>query len=249
MKIKHYFAFEEKYSRNDFKKLSAANWDILRTDDVPGPFSIEKEINAFEENCKTVADYRETAEIICGLIKEHKMGNRLVSLGCGKGVAEYHIKKIMPWLHVMCTDYAQKGIEQLAKVFIDCDEFGTFDMLSGDYVAWGGKTGSILLMYRVSTEFSIEQWRSIFDRIYNANIEYVIFVPAEIMTLWIALKEKVMLLYNILSGKKVTFCGWMYSLSDFFRFFNGKGDKPKYQIIALEKYKDTGIFVLQRAGE
>ena len=248
MKIKHYFAFDKKfYNGNDFKKISSTNWDMLRTDSAPGPFSIEKEISEFEENCKAATSYRETAEIICGFIEKHKLGNRMVSLGCGKGTVEYHIKKIMPELHIKCTDYAQKGIEQLAKVFVDCDEFGTFDMLAGDYGEWA-KTGDILLMYRVSTEFTAEQWQTIFDRIYNANIQYVILVPTEIMTLWMALKAKIRLFYNILSGRKVTFSGWMYSRKEFFKFFSGKDGKPKYQVIAFKEYKDSGVFALERQG-
>ncbi|MCH5266999.1 MAG: hypothetical protein J1E62_01535 [Lachnospiraceae bacterium] len=250
MKIKHYFSFDKKhYKKNGFKKLSSANWDILRTENAPGAFSIEKEISAFEENCKTSVSYKETAEIICNFIKKHELGNRLVSLGCGKGIVEYHIKQIMPEVHIKCTDYAKKSIEQLAKVFIDCDEFDTFDMLSGDYGTWGG-TGDILLMYRISTEFSTEQWQLIFDKIYNANIQYVIFVPTEIMTLRIALKEKAMLLHNILSGNKITFCGWMYSYKEYLKFFgynnNTKDSSQKYQVITFDKYRDTGIFVLQR---
>ena len=249
MKIKHYYAFDKEIQQeNDFEKLNSANWDILRTDNAPGPFSIEKEISAFEENCKVSSNYKEAADVICRLIKEHNLGNRLVSLGCGKGIVEWHIKKNMPELHVKCTDYAQKGIEQLSKVFVDCDEFGTFDMLLGDYGEWA-KTGDILLMYRVSTEFSAEQWQSIFDRIYNSKINYIIFVPAELMTLGIAIGEKGRLLFNLLSGKKVTFCGWMYSQKEYVRFFGGKDGKPKYRIIALEKYKDTGAFALQRVGE
>lgn len=249
MKIKHYYAFEEKLKKeNDFEKLNSANWDILRTDNIPGPFAIERNINDFEENCRTSSDYQEAAEIICRLIKDHNLGDRLVSLGCGKGIVEWHIKQIMPDLYVECTDYAQKGIEQLAKVFVDCDEFGTFDMLSGDYGTWQ-KTGDILLMYRVSTEFSEEQWQSVFDRIYHAGINHIIFVPTEIMTLKLAIYEKARFLLNLVSGKKNTFCGWMYSRREFFRLFGGKDGRLKYRTMVLESFQDTGIFVMERVGE
>ena len=246
MKIKHYYAFDEKLqSEHDFGKMNSANWDILRTDCIPGPFSIEKEIDDFEENCKSSSSYKEVAEIICKVIKDYKMGNRLVSLGCGKGIAEWHIKKIMPELYIKCTDYAQKGIEQLAKVFVDCNEFGTFDMLLGDYEIWK-KREDILLMYRVSTEFTKEQWQLIFDKIYNAKIKYIIFVPTEIMTFKIAMYEKGRLLLNLLTGKKITFCGWMYSQREFFEFFSGKDSKLKYQTVVFERFKETGIFALKR---
>lgn len=246
MKIKHYYSFDEKDSgKKELDELNSSNWDMLRINKEASPFAIEREIGDYEKNCNSCLEYREAAEIICRLWNDYKLGKRLVSLGCGKGIEEWHIKRLMPELYVKCTDYTRESLKLLEKVFVACDEFGIFDMLEED--DYGSlEQDDTLLMYRVSTEFSIYQWKEIFDKLYRRGVKYVVFVPAEILTLRIAINEKKMQFCNWLKHRKNTFSGWMYSKRDYIRIFGGTGNKPEYQIVYCEKLGNTEIMLLQR---
>lgn len=245
MKIKHYYFFDREQA---MEALNADNWDMLRLDDKPGPFSIEREISDYEKNCLRCVEYKEAAENIVRIWNEYKLGKRLVSLGCGKGILEWHIKKLMPELYVKCTDYAKESLKLLEKVFIEGNEFEAFDMLNaGDYSEL--KQNETLLMYRVSTEFSLEQWKEVFEKLYGGGIQNIIFVPTEVLTLSIAMNEKKNQLANWIKRRRNTFCGWMYSKEEFKKMFKGAGGKIKYKISHCEKLNDTEIWLLTREKE
>lgn len=237
MKIKHYYYFDRKQA---MKTLNAENWDVLRVDEKPGPFSIERTIDDYEKNCIRCVEYKKAAEIIARMWTEYRLGERLVSLGCGKGILEWHIKKLMPELYIKCTDYAKESLKLLEKVFAECNEFEAFDMLKADDYA-GLKQDETLLMYRVSTEFTLEQWKEVFEKLYGGGIQNIIFVPAEILTFPIAVNEKKNQLANWVKHRKNTFCGWMYSIKEFKKMF-----ELKYEVTYCEKLSNTEIWLLTR---
>lgn len=237
MKIRHYYFFGKKQT---METLNAENWDRLRLDNELGPFSIERKIDDYEKNCILSVEYRKMAEIISGIWKEYNLGERLVSLGCGKGIVEWHIKKLMPNLYIKCTDYTKESLRLLEKVFIKCDEFESFDLLSADDYK-NLKQDETLLMYRISTEFSIEQWETIFERLYEEGIQNIIFVPAEVLTVSIAINEKKNQFVNWVKHRKNTFCGWMYSKNEY-----GKMLKETYKIAYCERINNTEIWLLRR---
>lgn len=247
MKIKHYYAFEEKDSgQKHLDELNASNWDILRTNKEASPFAIEREISDYERNCNSCLEYKEAAKIICKLLNDYQLKKRIVSLGCGKGIIEWHIKQLIPEVYMKCTDYTRESMKLLEKVFTSCNEFGIFDMLNKDNYKHL-EQNDILLMYRVSTEFSIDQWKAIFDYLYQeGGTEYVIFVPTEILTLRIAINEKKVQFYNWLKHRKNTFSGWMYSKKEYVKIFAGTDNKLKYEIVCCEKLGNTEIMLLQR---
>lgn len=242
MKIRHYYFFGREKAMDT---LSAENWDELRLDEKPGPFSIERNIDDYEKNCTLSVEYYEAAEAIVRLWDEYKLGKRLVSLGCGKGIVEWHIKKLMPELYIKCTDYATESLELLKKVFVECDEFKKFDMLStDDYKEL--RQDEALLMYRVSTEFSFEQWKEVFEKLYEGGVQNIIFVPTEVLNFSIAINEKKNHLANWVKHRKNTFCGWMYSRKEFEKIFRGINGKLKYEIVHCEMVNDTEIWLMTR---
>lgn len=242
MKVKHYYNFND----FDFEELNETNWDLIRTNNVPGPFSIERDIDEYEKNCNNSPDYKQAAKLICEIIGDYKNeGKRLVSLGCGKGIIEWHIKETLPNLYLKCTDYTIEGLELLKKVFVKCNEFSVFDLLrEEDYKIL--KADDIILMYRVSTEFTSKQWGKIFDKLFDRGVENIIFVPTEIMTLRIAVNEKKRQILNLIKRKKNTFCGWLYSYGEYLKMFKGEDNNEKYEIVKEKRMNDTIIFVLKR---
>lgn len=236
MKIRHYYFFgDEIQGKLTEGVLNEDGWDLLRRHG-DNAFSIENDIRKYEKNCMQAVEYQESAFQICDILKKNNT-NKVVSLGCGKGILEWHIKKQMPQIHMTCTDYASEGIEQLKRIFPTCDEILRSDMMGVDYSIWKGAT---LLMYRISTEFSKQEWQSIFYKMHEGGVERIIFVPTEVLTLRIAFNEMKRHFINRLRRRKDTMCGWMYSKKEFIDMY-GKS----YSIENEVKMKNTVIWSLR----
>jgi hypothetical protein len=246
MRAKHYYTFEEDI-QNKMKKgiLNKDNWDILRTDVKDSPFSIEKDISSYEKNCMSSLSNKSLAELLCQSIEsQNYKSKKIISLGAGKGILEWHMKKRMPLFIVECTDYTEKGISQLKEVFLDLDDAYVFDMLGGNYSDLD--VNAIFIMHRVSTEFNIDNWYKIFLKMYEAGIERIIFIPTGLDTLKTMLAEKKAHIKNILYRKKDIFCGWLYSEKEFLKIFHGKGKYSLYEINEKIALDDTMIYFLKR---
>ena len=114
-----------------------------------------------------------------------------------------HLKRLYPELRVECTDYATESIVRLKSVFVNLDDGYTFDMLDGNYSELN--QDSILIMYRVSTEFNREQWFNIFRKMFESRIERIIYVPTGLDTIKEMIREKLLHLYNKVLQKKMSF--------------------------------------------
>ena len=246
MKTKHYYYFKD----FEFSSLNKENWDKLRTNNTNDHFSIEKTQNDYEENCERSIEYKKSAQVIVDLLKKYKLDNKLVSLGCGKGILEYHIKKICPYIFMKCTDYTEKGIELLRKVFVNCDEFLVFDMLNQkeyNLLQTDRQTDrQTVILYRLSTEFSIEKWKKIFDYLYDAEVDNIIFVPSDASKIEDIIKAKIFNVINFVRGRKETFCGWLYSEGEYNKMFRGNGKKRKYVIKEIEHLDKMSFYLLSR---
>lgn len=246
MGIKHYFAFDSKAAENMHSdSLDMENWEILRTYDEGGYFALERSRTEWIKNCEKAIDYKETAEKIKCIIEKNGW-RKMASLGIGKGVLEYHLKKMCPQLALECTDYTRKSLELLKGLFEECDKFSIFDVAKDDFSVFNDC--DVILMYRISTEFTKTQWNEIFYKMYTAGIKNIIFVPANLLTWDIAVKEKAHYVVNMIRHKKNIFCGWMYSRNEFLEFFSGTlGESYSlYSVISSYKKRNTEIFELKR---
>ncbi len=229
MKTKHYAIFSnDLMSKFSGDSLNQNNWDILRTDEKLTPYSFEKKVEDFEKNCLERTDYEIVAQSIIDVINSNNFNDkRVISMGAGKGILEWYLKRKKPELIVECTDYTEKAIELIKLLFTDVDKAYTFDMINGDYNTIS--ENSLLLFYRVSTEFDQKCWYKIFEKMYNANIEYIIYLPI-VDTSKSILKEKKYHLSNIYHKRKDIFCGWLYTENEFLKIFHNKGKKALYTI-------------------
>ena len=215
MRIKHYYYFGNTVQKElNGNILNENNWDVLRMQGDKA-FALENDIREYERNCQQAIEYKEAAKKLVKILKKNNI-NRVVSLGVGKGILEWHIKNQMPEVYMICTDYATEGIEQLKKVFPKCDEILRYDMLKGDYSVW---ENTLVLMYRISTEFTKREWMDVFFRMHKGGIKRIIFVPTELLTLKIMIKEIGRHFFNRFCGRKDIMCGWMYSRKEFLDIF------------------------------
>lgn len=221
MKMKHYFAFDKSISDKFCDDtLNETNWDILRMNEHENAFSLEKDVESYEKNCKNSPKYKHAAEKICSILDSRKLcSQKIISLGVGKGILEWHLKKLRPELVIECTDYTVNAIEQLKKVFVDMDSAYPFDILEGNYAQLD--TNAIFLMYRVSTEFSEHDWCQIFTKMQKAKIKHILFVSTGLDNLLDMAKEKLIYILNVLRRRKNIQCGWLYSEKEYIKMFTG----------------------------
>lgn len=204
-------------------------------------FAFEVSRDAYDRACVARGDYAEAARMVLQALEGHGLQMQpLVSLGAGKGILEWHLKRLKSDLHLWCTDFAPASVQMLADYQPEVERVFVFDVVNGDYKMFD--QNSTLLMYRISTEFSATAWRQIFQKIRAARIKTIIFVPTEIATFKIKLLEVLSRLKAFLLGRRQVFCGWLYGDSEIRSFFDG------YELVEFRPYGQTAVYVFRRQG-
>lgn len=205
MIIEHYEVFKTQF---DSTELNQRNWDILRTESKESAYAIEDSIEEYEENCKEAVSYEISSKHIVDILKKQGC-KHVVSLGVGKGILEWHLKKQMPDLYVECADYTEAAIEKLKIVFVDGDAFHRFDILEGNYQIFN--KDAFFIMYRVSEEFCYSDWCKIFKKMNENGIKNILFIPDMLATENLAIHMNKRHAKHTEQGIKDIFCGWIYS--------------------------------------
>ncbi|RKJ20031.1 hypothetical protein D7X48_10755 [bacterium D16-50] len=244
MKIRHFYCFDTKASTNMHSDaLDRNNWEVLRAYEDGGAFSLERTREDYIKNCEGSQSYKETAQKISHIVQKNKW-NTVVSLGVGKAVLEYQLKKMSPQLTIECTDFTKQSLDMLGKMFVECDRFSVFDIANDDFSVY--RDMDAVIMHRISTEFTRTQWKAIFHKMHDAGIKNVLFIPTELLTIKSAIKEKLHYVANIIRHKKNIFCGWMYTRNEFLNFFRGNDkNHPLYEITHSVRYGNTEMFELK----
>ena len=153
----HYFGLQHYEEGMLFNELDVKMWDKLRCENIKTPFSIERTKEDYETNCKNRIDYYDKAKIICDNIE----AERVVSLGVGTGILEWHMKNLKDDMELVCSDYTEGALKLLQNV-TNCSEFKVFDMYADDY-RWMVQFDYVI-MHRLDTEFSFDSWKKYFIR-------------------------------------------------------------------------------------
>ena len=245
--VKHYYPFgETTASVMDGKFNSPEAWDALR---VSHPhFSITSERESWVRQCelginKDGQDGRLNARAveIVDLLKANKFTS-IHSVGVGGAALEYHIKRLCPNIRMTVSEFAPKNVEMLKRVFHECDSVIQFDLLSKDWSMWGGDEHYCVMMYRVDTSLTDEQWRDVFQNMYESQVLNVLYIPAAFLTLkYLYRRTKSNILCKLLQ-RDISFAGYFRTKTVFESFW-----ASKYQEHEL-KFCGMNGFLLKRTG-
>ncbi len=237
MPTKHYYIFN---GSTPITNLNRQTWDSLRIGKDNPAFQFETTVEEYESNCAKRQDCRAVAKVIRNLIRLIDQNvSSVVSLGSGKGVVEWHLKRLLPSLPLICTDYAEVGVESLRRLFQACDEVMIFDMLNCDYGMFDND--AVLLMNRVSTEFTPSEWRFIFQSCKAAGINHILFIPTELASIRLKALETLRHYLRRILKRRDTFCGWLYSKREIESLMS-----VSYTVEECAKMKNSAVYLLKR---
>lgn len=227
-KIKHYINMGGGRTLNGNSK---EQWEALRASKRNKAYCIESDIDSYEENCKQNLESERVAKIL-----DKVLGCRdwhIVSIGVGKANLEWHLKRLNPKLHLCCADYTGQALLELQKVFTSCDSFLEFDMLKDDWEKIN--KFDFVLLNRVNTEFTFNEWREIYRRMAINKVRRVIFIPCgfgSIHEFYTNLKN----MFN----KKAVKISWCYTEYEFLKMW-----KKHYRVVKKISFNDSAVYFLE----
>ena len=225
--VKHYVSFgvADKYLNGIWGEGDAKKrWQVLR--ERHPRYRIPKDRKTWlEELClrKDGQDDRltERVEALAKLIEKEGI-KTFYSIGAGGGVFEYFLKKRIPNLKIVASEYTEEGVKRLRNVFLECDEVEFFDAL--DDKSWGkiGKdTEGVVFIYRNEPEFSDAQWRQMFAAMHKAGVKRVFLGLMNMLTFLAFIQEKIRNLKHRFKGERLHFVGFLRSQHTFRSFWRG----------------------------
>lgn len=185
--IRQYFTRHGQGDYLDEHSLDSAElWDALR--DAHPNFEIPKDREAWlqmvaDETNKDGLDglLPERAEAVASLLDIHKI-DAMHSLGVGSAGFEYQIKKRMPDLHLTVSEYAPQNVDVLKGLFHECDEIRRFDLFGDAWQEYAEASSTVVMLNRLDPLFSNEQWTEAFDKMAQAGVIHILYIPAWILT-------------------------------------------------------------------
>lgn len=226
--MKHYQIFGDSTAQmKDQGLMSPESWDALRENHpfFSIPKSREEWVAVSElEVKKDGQDEKliERARDVANLLRREKI-DRVFSIGVGGAALEYQLKKMIPELKIVCSDYSEVTVARLKKVFMESEDIIRFDIhtdsLTEAQKKYVGDNG-ICIMYRIDAGFSDEEWSHIFERFYKAGIPRVLYIPTGMLS--------ILSLYNRLSRQikwffqktPMVLCGHVRTKKSFENFWN-----------------------------
>lgn len=194
--IPHYFDFGRDRDRVGSDLVTPASWDAAR--DSEGPFGLPATRAAWES--RVTAELERRAGDIAGVAASLD-ARRLCSYGVGTGVLELCLTRLRPDLDLVCTDYAPRAVDRLARLFPEAT------VLRHDLRVDPPQEADLHVLHRVDTELGDADLRALLRRFR----EPVLLVPGQLLNLRLLAREA----YVRLRHRHAARAGWVRTESAF----------------------------------
>lgn len=218
MKIKHYSIFSE-------LSESKINWDTLRENKYESQYFIPNNIddyNLISDN----EDYKNIVDKTINFIEENNI-KRIFSIGSGRAIFEYNLK-IKTMLHTTISDITNSIFK--IKKFNIFDEVLLIDITKDINLSIYPNT--LMILPRIDTELSDQQMHDLFNQLNNKKVKYLLFIPAQLLTIRSLLIQFYIYLKSIITNKKLVDCGYSRNKYRFIKLW-----KKHYAIEKSYKFK------------
>lgn len=220
MKIKHYSIFQG--------EMDTLNWETLRNDNVEKPYFLPYTKTEYLDKVDVV-EPSEFATSILKVMHDNGISN-MFSIGSGLASLEYQIKKFSNY-NIVVSD--------LNTSILRLEQYKIFDnaiMLNAIEDFFPVDKTWLVLFPRIDTEFTDSELEKLFEKCFNYKVQYICFIPAELLNLNIVLAEIKIFIMSLLKRKRRVFCGYARSDDEFKRIWS-----PYYHI--MYRNHMTGIFL------
>jgi hypothetical protein len=227
--MRHYQIFGETASKMKNNELaSVESWNVLRREHphFSVPTSREEWLYVSEANVKKDGQdslFVERAKDAIKLLRRENV-KKIFSVGVGGAGLEYQIKKNMPEVNLVCSEYSMDNVELLKKVFIESDNVVKFDVLKDSWLEVKEKylkNNGICLIYRIDASFSDDEWFKIFKDIHSAGIEKILLIPTGMLTILSIFNRKWREIKWFFKRTPVLFSGHIRTKKQFEKFWKG----------------------------
>ncbi len=212
--LRHYYAFPPGTAPKGGSLLSPSAWDQVRTaapSETNKDFSFPQSRADWVKLAEASEDARASAATVASLVKRGGYTS-ILSVGVGRALLEYHLKRSLPQVPLTCTEYAPASVTRLREFFAECDSVEFLDLLA----PWQAKDAKcLILLNRVDTELSDEQWSIAFGRMAEAGVSEIIVVATGFLTPRTFGSEMATRLRCRLRGQTPTFAGYLRTRARF----------------------------------
>lgn len=218
MKIKHYSIFSE-------LSESKINWDTLRENKHESQYFIPNNLDDYN----LISDNEDYKNIVDKTINFIEVNNikRIFSIGSGRAIFEYNLK-IKTMLHTTISDITNSIFK--IKKFNIFDEVLLIDITKDLNLSIYPNT--LMILSRIDTELSDQQMHDLFKQLNNKKVKYLLFIPAQLLTIRSLLIQFYIYLKSIITNKKLVDCGYSRNKSRFIKLW-----KKHYSIEKSYKFK------------
>ncbi len=242
--MKHYQVFGDSSCRmRDGALDSLESWDVLRKEHPHFSVSQNREEWLMASESKVKKDgqdelFPKRAEQIVEILKRDKI-SRIFSVGVGGAGLEYQIKKRLPGIKLVCSEYSDLNVSVLRKVFLESDEVVKFDVLRDSWMEVNKNylgPNSLCLIYRIDASFSDKEWSEIFSKIARAGISRVLFIPTGVLTVLSIWNRKRRELKWFFKQTPVLFSGFIRTKKRFQSYWNSFYDEDELSLSGLRGF-------------
>lgn len=228
--IRHYYIFDDATDKlKDHKLDSLESWDYLRENHPRFSISEDREEWLRAAESKSNKDGQDgglvqRAKDIVAILNDLGI-TTLFSVGVGGAGLEYQIKKNKPEINLICSEYSSSALNVLKKVFFEANSFVLFDITSKDWsVGFSGDElkKQMCLIYRIDASFTNEEWKKIFDNMYESGVQNVLYIPTSCLTIMGLRNRLFRKLIWKLKSIPYAFSGYLRTKTVFKNFWSGK---------------------------
>ncbi len=209
-------------------------WDAMRENPVEASFTIPACREHWEAKCADDAFARRAR--VVGDLADRVSASRVISYGVGTACLELNLHRLRPDLSLRVSDYAPGAVERLRGIFPEA-QVEIVDLLQSPLP---DHTGSLTLLYRIDTEFTVSQWRAVLERLCDAHANSVLLVPHQLLTPSVLARELARRLRAKVGGREILRAGWTRTRSLFESIWDGL-----YSVSAETAVDGTTFFLLR----
>ncbi len=219
MTLPHRYAFGKTVELGHQGLRTADDWDVVRKADPAFGFTQDRE--TWRLAAESSAELGARADAMSAVLRRWG-ATRAVSVGVGTGMLEYLLLRRTPDLELRCGDFAEKSLQELRSRFVECPSIERMDLTDPE---WCRDAAEVVILNRVDTELSGDEWRSVFAKLHDRGSLRVIWIPAGLLTPAALFREAQTMIVGMLRGMSVSQAGYLRNRAAMIDLF-----APRYRI-------------------